>query len=578
MVGGLAGPLAFSLAVFGALRCPQRLRRVTVLGVLLLGFSLALAELWGSGASTVSVVGGFLPNSDSRDFVIEGTLLTEGKDLTLLGSSRPLTGAYMAAALWLSGGNLQVAVSLLGLVSGASFALLLIQAQRRFGAAAAAIAFFVLFLFYRRFLGTAACESCGITFGALGLALLLDGFERRRALGLGLGVICLASAFNARPGAFFVLPCLVLAAIWNWRGDRRRSLRVAAIAACCMAMAAAANVGVFKALGTKGGVLFSNLGIVLYGTIHDGNWTLAYHEHPELLMMPEGRRAVAAYKMVWDDLRKDPSLAWTGSTRAWRDFFMNRHGPFGFVPNQTVERVLLFLAAFGLAFEILGVRVRSDSCLVLCAVLGVAMSLPFAPAWDSDNMRAYAVTVPFFAIISGSGATALCAAFGRFWHRLAPPAAATDLPASTSSGPLLFTATTMLLCLYLLPLLVRFAFAHQEPPLLHRTGSRAELTITIRRGNLLRIVPDTGARTYLPNVRQGDFLQRFGYYGIMWHEQVDYLRRLVPFDPMFVTPGSTHLGFIVIRQREITPGDRIHLRGQVHNEVDGDFFVEDGLP
>lgn len=578
LVGGLAGTLAFSLAVFGALSCPQRLRRVATLGVLLLGFSLALAELWGSGASTVSAVGGFLPNSDSRDFVIEGARLTEGKDLTQLGSSRPLTGAYMAAALWLSSGNLQVAVSLLGLFSGVSFALLLIQARRQFGAAAAAIAFFVLFLFYRRFLGTAACESCGITFGALGLALLLDGFERRRALEVGLGVVCLVSAFNARPGAFFVLPCLALAAIWNWRGDGWRSLRVAAVAVFCMAMAAAANVGMFKVLGTKEGVLFSNLGIVLYGTIHGGNWTLAYQEHPELLTMPEGRRAVAAYGIVWGDLRKEPSLALSGAVRAWRDFFMNSHGPFSYVPNKTLERALLFLAGLGLAFAVLEVGGRSDSCLVLCAAAGVAMSLPFAPAWDSDNMRAYAVTIPFFAIIGGSGATALCAVFGRFWRRLRPPAAAMGLPAATSSSPLLATAGTMLVCLYVLPVLVRFAFARQEPPVLHRSGGHAELTITVRPGNLLRIVPDTEARSYLPDVRQSDFLQRFGYYGIMWHEQADYLRRLVPYNPMFIIPGSTHLGFIVIRHRDVAPGERMHLRGQVHNVVDGDFFVEDGLP
>lgn len=578
LVGGLAGPLTFSIAVFGALSCPQRLRRVATLGVVLLGFSLALAELWGSGASTVSVVGGLLPNSDARDYVIEGTRLTEGKDLTQLGSSRPLIGAYMASALWLSGSNLQIAVSLLGLFSGVSFALLLIPARRQFGAAAAAIAFFVLFLFYRRFLGSTACESCGITFGALGLALLLDGFERRGSLEVGLGAICLVSAFNARPGALFTLPCLLLAIIWRWRSDRRRSLRVAVVAAICMAIAAAANVGIFKALGTKEGVLFSNLVNSLYGTIHGGNWTLVSRQHPELLGMPDGNRAVTVYRILWEDLRKEPSLAWTGAFRAWADFFMNRHGPFSYVPNQALEKALLFLAALGLAFAIHEVRGRSDSCLVLSAAAGVAISLPFAPAWDSDNMRAYAVTIPFFAIISGSGTTALCAAFSRVWHRLRPRAATTGPTPATSSNLLMAAAGMMLFCLYPLPVLVRFAFAHQEPPVLYRTVGHAELTITLRPGNLLRIVPDSAARTYLPDVRESDFLQRFGYYGIMWHEQVDYLRRLVPYDPMFVIPGSAHLGFIVLRHRKFSPGEQIHLRGRVQNVVDGDFFVEDGLP
>lgn len=578
LVGGLEGPYAFAIAIFMALSCPERMRRVATLGVVLVGFALALSELWGSGASTVPVVGGFLPNSDSRDYVAEGTRLMEGQNFTALGSRRPLIGAYMAEMLWLSNSNLQVAVSLLALFTGISFALLLIQARRQFGAIAAGMASLVLFFFYRRYLGSTVSESCGITFGALGLALLLDGFDRRMTLQVALGAVCLSTGLYARAGAFFVLPCLLVAIIWHWRSDRRHSFFVAAVAAGCMALVSGANVGLYKAMGTREGVMFSNLGICLYGMIHGGNWTLAYQQHPELLKIPEGEQAMAVCKMVWEDVTKQPSLAWRGATRAWEDFFMNHHGPFSYTPNRLLEKRLLFLAALGLAFAVFGVRGRSDSCLVLCGAVGVALSLPFAPPWDSDNMRAYAVTVPFFAIICGSGVTAIWAVFYRIWHRLWPQGTTIGLPPPRSSSPLMGTAGTMLLCLYLLPLFVRFVFVHQEPPVLMRTENHAELTMILRTGNLLRIVPDTARGTYLPDVRQSDFLQRLGYYGIMWHEQAAHLRRLVPFNPMFVIPGSTGLGFIVIRNREVSPGERLHLRGQILNVVDGDFFVEDGLP
>jgi len=578
LIGGLAGPLGLSVAVFGALSCAIPIRRISTMGVVLVGFALALSELWGSGASTVPVVGGFLPNSDARGYVIEASRLIEGTNLTPAGSRRPLAGAYLAGMLWLSGNNLRIAVSLLGLVTGISFALLLIQARRQFGATAASIAFLVLFLFYRRYLGSTVSESCGITFGALGLALLLDGFERQKTLQVGLGTICVATGLAARAGAFFIMPCLMLAILWHFRTQKARSVRVAALAVGCMATVAAANVGVFKVLGAREGVMFSNLGITLYGTIHGGDWTLAYRQHPELLAIPEGRQGMAVYRLVWREIRQKPSLAWTGATRAWKDFFTNRHGPFSYAPNQALEKLLLLLAALGLGFAVYEVRRRSDSCLILCGAVGVVLSIPFAPAWDSDNMRAYAVTVPFFALLSGSGTTALYVLLDRSWHRFLPHPRSTARPSAASPHLLVVMASLMLFCLYPLPLFVRFLFAHKQPTEFRLEAGQAEIAVTLKLGNLLRIVPDTAPRTYLPDVRESDFLQRLGYYGIMWHEQADYLRRLVPHDPMFVVPGSTGLAFIVIRTRAALAGERLHLHGKVHSVVDGDFFVEDGIP
>ena len=92
------------------------------------------------------------------------------------------------------------------------------------------------------------------------------------------------------------------------------------------------------------------------------------------------------------------------------------------------------------------------------------------------------------------------------------------------------------------------------------------------------MVPDDAARTYLPDVRVSDLLQRLGYYGAMWHQQADYLRQLAPYHPIFIIPGSTGMGFLVVRDRTVHSGERVKFRGKVHAVVDGDFFVEDGLP
>ena len=578
ILDGLAGPLAFSALVALALHSPEKIRTACVTAVILAGFALALTELWSSGASTGPVVGGFLPNSDARGYVYEGTRLTEGNNFTGWGSRRPLAGAYMAAMLWLAQDHVRWAVALLAAFTGVTFSLLLIRIRTHFGTFAAGVATLVLFMFYRRYLGSSLSESCGITFGALGLALLLDGFARQRTPLVLLGTVCLCSGLNARAGAFFILPCLLLAILWHWRKNFRQAFLVAGLAGGCMVAAAVANVGTFKALGDKDGRMFSNLGLTLYGVIHGGDWTLAYQQHPELLKIPEGKQAMTVYKIVWEDVKKDPSLATKGAFRAWGDFFMNRNGPFVYVGQRGLERLLIGGAALGVVFAIVSMRRRSDSGLILSGVVGVALSLPFAPPWDADSMRAYAVTIPFFALISGSGATALIT-LGRWLRRRgAPPQTETGSTPESSSVCLVTTAGALLCCLYILPALVRYALPHAPPTVLHRPDGYAELTITLKSGNILRVVPDDAARTYLPDVRVSDLLQRLGYYGAMWHQQADYLRQLAPYHPIFIIPGSTGMGFLVVRDRTVHSGERVKFRGKVHAVVDGDFFVEDGLP
>lgn len=579
VLGGLAGPFVFSAMLALALCIPESIRRAAVIAVLLCGFALALAELWGSGASTGPVVGGFLPNSDARGYVYEGTRLTEGNNFTGWGSRRPLAGAYMAAMLWLAQDHVRWAVALLAAFTGVAFALLLVRIRAHFGVIAAGIAALVLFMFYRRYLGSSLSESCGITFGALGLALLLDGFAWRRTPLVLLGTICLCSGLNARAGAFFILPCLLLAILWHWRSNLRQALLVAALAGGCMAAAAAANVAIFKTLGDKDGRMFSNVGLTLYGVIHGGDWTLAYQQHPELLKIPEGKQAMAVYQIVWEDVKKDPSLATKGAFRAWGDFFMNRNGPFIYVAHRGLEKWLIAGATLGIAFAVWNLRRRADAALILSAVAGVALSLPFAPPWDADSMRAYAVTIPFFALISGAGATALISAVTCLWRRWKPvPAELSPSPAPAPAAFLIGTSWVLLGCLYLLPPLIRYVLPHPAPTILHRPEGYAELTITLKSGNLLRVVPDGAPPTYLPDVRISDLLQKLGYYGAMWHQQAAYLRKLAPEHPIFVIPGSTGMGFLVIRGRAIDNGERLTLRGKFHPVSDGDFFVEDGLP
>jgi hypothetical protein len=589
---GVAGPLLLTSAVFAALACPERLRGFGLSAVILIGFSLAFGELWRSGASTNELVSALLPISDARDYVFEADRIIDSHNLSPWGSRRPLASAFLASIFWIAGNNLRLAVTLLGLVSAASISFLLLQIRRQFGALGGAVSFLVLFFFYRRFLGSTLSETCGLACGALGLALLLDAFDRQKTFIMGLGLICLSTGLNARPGASLILPCLLLATIWRWRSNVGRAIRIAAGAACCIVFTSAANLGVFKAVGSEQGMLFSNLVYSVYGTIHGGDWTLAYKEHPEIFILPEGysshperfvvperKQSLEVLKIVEADVRNHPSVIWKGAIRAWAAFLMNRGGPFVYIPNWIVEKLMMFLGAAGLAAAVMQARSRSYSSVLVCGAAGIALSLPFAPPWDSDSMRAYAATIPFFAAFCACGTSAIYLAIRR------PPRAylsSSQVEQPFRGAPSRFAvpaAFALMFLIYLLPFYIRFLTTNRAPMVLRRMDESADLTFTPRPGNMVRIISGTTAPTFLPNVRRDEFLARLGEYASTYRGEAAYLRQLALHDPVLICPEDANLAFVVARASEALPGRPIRIQGRVYTLDDYcAFFVEDGLP
>ena len=64
-------------------------------------------------------------------------------------------------------------------------------------------------------MGSLLSENLGLALGAAALALLWDGVQSGRRWLLALGLFTLALALNARAGAFFALPALVIWLVWR---------------------------------------------------------------------------------------------------------------------------------------------------------------------------------------------------------------------------------------------------------------------------------------------------------------------------------------------------------------------------
>ena len=145
----------------------------------------------------------------------------------------------------------------------------------------------------------------------------------KRRFILGLGLVCLGTGLNVQP----------------------RSISHTALPAAGndLALAVGPGTGVVDCSGrgllrrayfgrkfwaslrqsaSEEGMLFSNLVYSVYGTIHGGDWTLAYKDHPEIFKLPEGyashpelyivpgtqAKSLAVLTIVESDVRNQPSL------------------------------------------------------------------------------------------------------------------------------------------------------------------------------------------------------------------------------------------------------------------------------
>jgi hypothetical protein len=367
-------------------------------------FALPLAALWQHFATNAGAVGGLLPFADANGYYYDARRLLHGHGLGW-SARRPLFPAFLGLLLAITRENLQVTIAALVALNAVATFLLARALRATHGAAAAAIATVVLFLFYRGdgAEGILLSENLGLAMGCLGFAVLWRGATRASVRAVCLGVFVLTVALMARAGAFFVLPALVLAVPFAFRGDRRW-VRFGAGGVAGVAIAAALTVGVGRLLSDPAGghTIFSNFSYSLYGLVVGGKgWTQVQRDHPN------AAEGAEIYSLAWQAFRANPMGIVQGSVRMWREYFRLR-GPFhAFAFVQDLRRARSFqilcyaFAAIGLAGSVRRHR-EPPHLLILAALLGHLGSIPFVPPIDAGP-RAYAATIPILAILTSLG-------------------------------------------------------------------------------------------------------------------------------------------------------------------------------
>ena len=489
--------IVIALLFYPAYRLSGWIGTLASLSLTLILFALPISALWNSGISDGFIIGGLLPTGDAGGYYWEARRVLEFGNMSAWGSRRPLFSGVLATLLGLTQQNLQLTLAILVAITAISCFLAAREVQRSHGTAAGLMVITILFLFYRRFIGYTMTESLGLALGAVGFAILWRGTRQRQISYCLVGILLVTLALNARAGAFFILPALILWGSWSFRGTARFSWRFLLGGASVVLLGFILNSILLKVIGSADSMAFSNFSYTLYGLIVGGGWTQVLQDHPQLSSMSDTEAAQKIYALAFEALRANPFALVTGSLRAWEEFLFKDY-VFSFIPDLKTNFFLQILSVIALLNSSRCWR-EPNASLIVVATLGILASVPCVPPWDADGMRAYAATIPFIATLPVMGFEFI--AKNLEWRQLV------KVPIKDNSSQYLLVFS--LICagfVFVAPITTKvFSRTPQLDEISCPVGTKA-IHLRISSGSSINLVADNSIRkTHMPNVRLTDF-------------------------------------------------------------------------
>ncbi len=482
----ILGPLG--LLVFLLFKLPRELSRFLLYGVISAILVLPIAGLWASGQSEQYVLGGIIPFSDARFYFTDSHRLMEGSVFFTGAARRPLFTTLMSSIQWLTGQNLLLTIAVLTLILGYSMYFATNEFRSREGAVAGALFLVFLYSYARFLLGKTLSEFAGLPLGLLSLVFMLRGINKKQLTMMIAGIFLLSLALNARAGAFFILPVLVIWTGWYFRKTWFVHWRTILIASSAVALGFLVNLAAFNTYSSPESAPFGNFSFTIYGVARGGlGWTQVFTEHPETWEMPTGEQSRYIYSLTLDIIRRKPMNLVKGIFSSYQTFFSldDYYGSLCWFGEQgitgTIARAgyyLLMLA--GLFFCIRDIKKPLRS-FFLASFIGIVLSIPFAPPIDSNRMRVYAATIPFFVAIPSIGLSSLVNLLPwKFFHMK-----------ESENQPLIpvkVLSTLMVLMMTVIPLIPFKTASPEIPPVLACSPDLEPVSFRVLSGNHIRIV------------------------------------------------------------------------------------------
>jgi hypothetical protein len=410
---GLVIPAAIVFVYF-AFRIRGRLGELAGVTITLSLFAMPLAGLWASGQTQTTVLSGLIPLYDAESYYLDALGLINGTRFSIFSARRPLFSGLLAVLLSITDHNLMASLAILTGIVGLSCYFTAREIQRSHGAEAAVAVLMILFLFYRAHSGVSMSENLGVALGTLGFGLLWRGTTNKSIGNIWMGLLTTTLALNARAGAFFMLPLLILWAGWFFRETKLISWKALFISASAVILGFGLNLALTRLVAVPSGVPFANFSYTLYGLASGGkSWVYVFEAHPEVLAIQEPEQSKKIYQLAFELIREKPWQMVQGALYNWKMLFSNTwYNVYSYVGGE--NWMVNVIARWGMYLLcILGflawIRDRKDPIhgLVMACVLGLLISVPFLPPTDAYRMRPYAASIVIFGALPAIGLTLL---------------------------------------------------------------------------------------------------------------------------------------------------------------------------
>ncbi len=402
-------PIA-AILLYLLFRIPGRIGTLLAFGAVMVMFAMPLAGLWSSGHTQSSVISGLIQLNDARGYYTDALRLTIGESFSFFSSRRPLFPGFLSFVLMITRHNLMVSLMILCAITAVSCYLMIREIQSTHGTEAAVFLLMMVFLYYRLHSGITMSENFGIALGCLGFTILWRGVTDKSLWLIWFGIFSTTLALNARAGAFFVLPFLVIFAGRLFRESKYISWRVVFITSGAVVLGFFCSLLLGRLIGQAGGIPFANFSYTLYSLAAGGkSWAYIAEVHPQVFLLSEPQHTTTVFQLAFELMQEKPMQTIQGALFFWKALFTDTlYHVFSFVSrenwvlNPIVKWALYFLSIMGMAAWFRDRKSALNSLVMIC-IVGIFLSVPLVPPTDSFRIRPYASSIAMICMLPALG-------------------------------------------------------------------------------------------------------------------------------------------------------------------------------
>ncbi len=372
--------------------------------------ALPLSGLWSSGQTEPYTLFGLFPLSDARNYYESALRFLLGGQLSGIASYRPITPAFIALLLRITGSNLQAALAIQTYIVSISAIGATLAIRKRWGNIASAFFTLLIFLFWRPFIGTFLSENLGLAFGLSALYALLGWAGELDRIHLFITGFLLTTALNIRAGAFLILPAIFIVLLLN-RNQLPKNSVIIFFSSIVFAFIFNLFVSIMYSNQVVG--FSSNVMMNLYQLVtNSDSWREFGRANPNANV----KDTWDSIKLIYSSFINEPINLLRALSRAYQEYFSpGRSGLYGFIEGERVHttRPSVLIGTLVLyAFSILGFFIEYRrwkkqknifSVILIASTIGAILSAPILYSGNYSGMRFFAASMPLQLIFPSLG-------------------------------------------------------------------------------------------------------------------------------------------------------------------------------